>query len=376
MISHEMCDELGPEKILEVYDAKTGMHGFVVIDNTALGPGKGGIRMTPTVSKEEVFRLARAMTYKCSLAGLPFGGAKSGIVANPKEITPEHKKNIVKAFAKALKPVSPSQYVAAPDISMAEEEMRIYANTNSSMKSCTGKPADMGGLPHELGSTGFGVYHAVLVAVKHLGLDIKKLSFAVEGFGNVGWFAAKFLTKSGAKFVSVSDSRGVLCYYKGIDFDLLAKVKKEQRTVTKYGEFEKGGKCDVLMGEEIVGVQADILVTAAIPDLVTDANKDKIKAKIIVQGSNIPMTPEIEEFLHKKGVLVVPDFMANAGGVISSYVEYIGGSEKEMFKLVEEKIVKNTTEVLEKAKKAKIMPREAALHIALDRIKKAMDKKK
>ena len=376
MISHEMCDELGPEKILEVYDAKTGMHGFVVIDNTALGPGKGGIRMTPTVSKEEVFRLARAMTYKCSLAGLPFGGAKSGIVANPKEITPEHKKNIVKAFAKALKPVSPSQYVAAPDISMAEEEMRIYANTNSSMKSCTGKPADMGGLPHELGSTGFGVYHAVLVAVKHLGLDIKKLSFAVEGFGNVGWFAAKFLTEAGAKFVAVSDSRGVLCFSKGIDFDLLAKVKKEQRTVTKYGEFEKGGKCDVLMGEEIVGVQADILVTAAIPDLVTDANKDKIKAKIIVQGSNIPMTPEIEEFLHKKGVLVVPDFMANAGGVISSYVEYIGGSEKEMFKLVEEKIVKNTTEVLEKAKKAKIMPREAALHIALDRIKKAMDKKK
>ncbi len=143
----------------------------------------------------------------------------------------------------------------------------------------------------------------------------------------------------------------------------------------KYGDFEKGGTCDVLMGEEIVGVEADILVTAAIPDLVTDANKDKIRAKIIVQGSNIPMTPEIEEFLHKKGVLVVPDFVANAGGVISSYVEYTGGTEKEMFKMVEEKIVKNTTEVLEKAKKAKIMPREAALKIALERLHKAMDKR-
>jgi len=373
MISDTYHDELGPEKILEVYDARTGMHGFVVIDNTALGPGKGGIRMTSTVSKEEVFKLARAMTYKCSLAGLPFGGAKSGIIANPKEITPEHKKAIVKAFAKALKPVSPSLYVAAPDIYMAEEEMRIYANTNGSMKSCTGKPADMGGIPHELGSTGFGVYHATLVAVKHLGLDIKNLKFAVEGFGNVGWFAAKYLTEAGAKLVGVSDSQGTLCNPKGIVFDKLAKVKKEQRTVVKYTE---GKVCSVLKGEEIVGVDADILITAAIPDLVTDANKHSIKAKIVVQGSNIPMSPEVEEYLHKKGILVIPDFVANAGGVISSYVEYIGGNEKDMFKMVKEKIVKNTTEVLKRAKKKKIKPRDAALEVALERIKKAMDKKK
>ena len=372
MISDTFHDELGPEKILEVYDARTGMHGFVVIDNTALGPGKGGIRMTPTVSKEEVFRLSRAMTYKCSLAGLPFGGAKSGIIANPKEITPEHKKAIVKAFAKALNPVSPSQYVAAPDISMAEEEMRIYAKTNGDMKSCTGKPADMGGIPHEFGSTGFGVYHATLVAVKHLGLDIKKLSFAIEGFGNVGWFAAKYLTEAGAKLVAASDSQGTLYNPVGVDFEKLAKVKKEQRTVTKY----KGGKtCSVLMGEEIVSVPVDILITAAIPDLVTDANKDKIRAKIIIEGSNIPMSPEVEDYLHEKGVLVIPDFVANAGGVISSYVEYMGGSKEDMFRMVEEKIVKNTKEVLEKAKKARIKPRDAALKIALERIHKAMEKR-
>lgn len=372
MISDNIHDEVGPEKILEVYDAHTGMHGFVVIDNTALGPGKGGIRMTPAVDKEEVFKLARAMTYKCSLAGLPFGGAKSGIIANPKEIIPEHKEAIVRAFAKALKPVSPSQYIAAPDISIAEDEMRIYAETNGDMKSCTGKPADMGGVPHELGSTGFGVYHATLVAVKHLGLDIKKLSFAVEGFGNVGWFAAKFLTEAGAKLVAVSDSKGTLCRAKGIEFDKLAKVKKEERTVTKYKE---GGSCNVLKCEEVVGVDADILITAAMPDIVTDANKDRIRAKIVVQGSNIPMSPEVEESLHKKGVLVIPDFVANAGGVISSYVEYKGGDEKEMFKLVEDKIVKNTTEVLERAKKKRIKPRDAALEIALERIKKAMEKR-
>ena len=372
MISDTLHDELGPEKVLEVYDAHTGMHGFVVIDNTALGPGKGGIRMTPTVGKEEVFKLARAMTYKCSLAGLPFGGAKSGIIANSKEITPEHKQAIVKAFARALKPVSPSQYVAAPDISIAEEEMRLYANTNGSMKSCTGKPADMGGLPHELGSTGFGVYHATMVAVKHLGLDIKKLSFGVEGFGNVGVFAAKHLSEAGAKLVAVSDSRGTLCNSKGINFNKVAKVKKEEKTVTKYKE---GEQCIVLKCEEIVGVEVDILVTAAIPDLVTEANKDKIKAKVVVQGSNIPMSLEVEEYLHKKGILVIPDFVANAGGVISSYVEYIGGSEKEMFKMVEEKIVKNTAEVLEAAKKQGVKPRDAALKIAVERIKKAMDKR-
>nr|MCK4929459.1 Glu/Leu/Phe/Val dehydrogenase [Nanoarchaeota archaeon] len=369
MISH---DELGPEKILEVYDAKTGMHGFVVIDNTALGPGKGGIRMTPTVNKEEVFKLARAMTYKCSLAGLPFGGAKSGIIANPKEITQEHKDAMIKAFSKALKPVCPLLYVAAPDISTAEHEMKVFAQANGSMKSCTGKPKELGGIPHELGSTGFGVYHATLVAVKHLGLDIKKLSFAVEGFGNVGRFVAKYLSGAGARLIAASDSRGVICNPKGIDFDKLLKVKKEQSTVTKYSE---GKSCIVLKGEEIVGLEVDILVTAAIPDLVTDANKSKIKAKIIVQGSNIPMTPEIEEYLHKKGILVIPDFVANAGGVISSYVEYIGGTPKDMFKMVEEKIIKNTAEVLEKAKKAGIKPRDAALSIAVDRIKKVMKKK-
>ena len=160
-------DEIGPEKIIEVYHPGLNMRGILVIDNTALGPGKGGIRMTPTVDKEEVFRLARTMTWKCSIAGLPFGGAKSGIIADPKQMSQKEKFSIVAAFSKALKNMCPEQYVAAPDINMAEEEMRVFAKANSSMKSCTGKPADIGGIPHELGSTGYGVYHATIVALKH-----------------------------------------------------------------------------------------------------------------------------------------------------------------------------------------------------------------
>ena len=258
-------------------------------------------------------------------------------------------------------------------MNMAEEEMRWFAEANSDMKSCTGKPADMGGIPHELGSTGIGVGHATMVAIEYLKLDPSTLTFAVEGFGNVGWFVSKFLTEAGAKLVAVSDSKGVLCNNDGIIFKKLAEVKKKEKTVTKYNE---GKTCTVLMGEEFVSVPADILITAAIPDLVTEANKDQIKAKIIVQGSNIPMSAEVEEYLHKKGILVVPDFVANAGGVISSYVEFIGGTEKDMFKMVEKKIVKNTTEVLEAAKEQGVKPRDAGLKIAVDRIKKAMDNRK
>jgi len=170
-------DMLGPEKIIEVYNPKVGMHGFVVIDNTALGPGKGGIRMTPSVSEEEVARLARAMTYKNALAELPFGGAKSGIIANDRELTKLEKKEIVVAFSKALKGIIPREYVAAPDMNMAEEEMEWFSKANGSKKACTGKPKKMGGLPHELGSTGYGVAIATEVAVNFLGKKVERDDF-------------------------------------------------------------------------------------------------------------------------------------------------------------------------------------------------------
>ena len=373
----KFADEWGPEKVLQVYDSSTGMKGILIIDNTALGPGKGGIRMTPTVNVEEVFRLARTMTWKCALAELPFGGAKSGIIANPKKISKEEKLMLVRAFALALKPLSPSHYIAAPDINTGEEEMAVYAIANGSLKSCTGKPADMCvrpgeecGIPHEYGSTGYGVFHAIRVTAEHLGIDLKGALVAIDGFGNVGSFLAKHLMEFGAKVVAVSDSKGCIYAPEGLNYEKLRKVKKETRSVINY----KPGT--LLKHEELFKLPVDILVPASIPDVINEKNVDEIKAKAVVEAANIPATYQIEKKLHERGILVIPDFIANAGGVISSYAEYIGENPQKMFELVEQKIVRNVKLVLKKSEEEKVTPRDAALKIVKERVKKAMEKRK
>jgi len=355
-------DEFGPEKILEVYNQKSGMHGFVVIDNTSRGPGKGGIRMTPTVSAEEVARLARVMTWKTSMADLPFGGAKSGILL-PKGAD---KSKLVAEFSKAIKCVSPSLYIAAPDINTGEKEMGIFAKANGNLKSCTGKPRKMKGIPHELGSTGYGVCISTLETVKFLKKKIKEMRFVVEGFGNVGLFAAKHLCNEGAILVGVSDSKGCIYNAKGINFNNLLKIKKKTGSVINY----KPGL--VLNNKDIFELKVDILITAALPDIINKDNVRNVKAKILVEGSNIPMQENMEEILYKRKILVVPDFVANAGGVISSYMEYIGKSEKKVFGLIKKKITKNTRETLKLAQKKNIKPRDAAKLIAQERVKKKM----
>ncbi|MBI4145786.1 Glu/Leu/Phe/Val dehydrogenase [Candidatus Woesearchaeota archaeon] len=358
-----LFDEYGPERIVEVYHPGLGMRGILVIDNTALGPGKGGIRFTPSVDREEVFRLARTMTWKNAMAGLPFGGAKAGIIGDPKKLSAKEKDEWVSAFSKLLKGIVPQYYVAGPDISMAEHDMEVFARANGDPQSCTGKPKSMGGLPHELGSTGWGVYHATLVALKHLKKDVKGLAFAVEGYGNVGEFVCKFLTEAGAKLVAVSDSKGAIVVPSGIDANLLFKVKKEKGSVVDYPNAR------AIQSKELIYQQVDLLVTAAIPDLIKKEDVPKIKAKLVVEGSNIPTSQECEELLANRGVLVVPDFVANAGGVISSYVEYIGGSEKEMFEIVKDKITKNTELVLQRSEKDRVIPRVAAVKIAQERVR-------
>jgi len=374
----QFSDEFGPEKILEVYDPKSGMKGVVVIDNTARGPGKGGIRMTSTVDVTEVFRLARTMTWKCALADLPFGGAKSGIIFNPKTHPKEKKREVMEAFARALKPVCPSMYIAAPDVNTAEEEMRWFAEANGDWRACTGKPKDMCmdskkqccGIPHEFGSTGFGVAHAAAVASQHAGIEIKGAKVAIEGFGNVGTFAAKHLSEWGAKIVAVSDSKGVIYNESGLDYEQLMKIKTATGSVINY----KPGK--VLQGKELFELPVDILIPAALPDVINKENVHKVRAKIIVEGANIPMVPEMEKILHDRGILVVPDFVANAGGVISSYAEWRCETPEDMFKLVEEKIKANVELVLETAQADHIMPREAAMEIAKQRVKEAMEARK
>lgn len=362
-------DEFGPEKILTVYDAKTGMRGIVVIDSTVLGPGKGGIRMTPTVDMEEVAKMARAMTWKCALAGLPFGGAKSGLIADSKEVGPIKKKALVEAFSRAIRVISPALYVAAPDMYMGAREMAWFAEINGDSKSCTGKPASMGGLPHELGGTGLGVFHATRVAAEMIGLDLRKSTFAVEGFGNVGKPAAKYLSQAGARFVAVSDSQGTLYNPQGLSYETLDGIKNEGESVIQYTGIGGGEVCNLSSCDRILDVEADILITAARPGLINYADVERLHFRLIVEGSNIPMSFPVERLCQKKGLTIVPDFVANAGGVIGSYVEYIGGDQAQMFDLIEKKITRNTRAVLEDALKSNRMPRKSALSRARSRVR-------
>ncbi len=373
----KFADEWGPEKILHVYDSEVGMKGVLVIDNTILGPGKGGIRMLPTITTKEIFRLARTMTWKCALAELPFGGAKSGIVADPKRISKDKKMEIIQAFSRAVKPVCPKLYVAAPDINTGEKEMAVFAEENGSMKACTGKPAQMCvkpgvkcGIPHEYGSTGFGVAQSTFTAADYLHLDIESTTAAIEGFGNVGSFVAKYLTENGVKVVSVSDSQGCIYNPEGLEYEKLAKVKSETHSVTNY----RPGK--VLDNKEVFELPVDILIPAALPDVIREDNVGRVKAKMVIEAANIPLSPKIEEILRKRGVLVVPDIIANAGGVISSYAEYRGYNPKQMFKLVQRKINRNLKAVLEYAEEKDIGLRNAALHIAKERVRKARPSRK
>ena len=373
-------DKFGPEYIIEVYDPKTGMRGFLVIDSTALGPGKGGIRMTPDISPEEVFALARTMTWKNALAGLPFGGAKAGIVFDPKKSSKDEKKKIVQAFSRALKPFAPKYYIAAPDMNTGEEEMQWFVEANGNWRAATGKPAKLCmlvfgkggtiqqcGIPHEFGSTGLGVAQATKVASKWLDLELQGATVAIQGFGNVGEFTAKYLSEMGAKIAAVSDASGAIYNRNGFSFTDLVSCKRGKGTVCKIGEDAK-----VIPREELFELPVDILIPAAIPDVITEKNYKNIKAKIIVEAANVPIPHDIEDKLHQRGILIVPDIIANAGGVISSYAEHRGYNPKDMFRMVKNKITKNTRLVLENAKRSNTTPRAAAMKIAVKRVERAM----
>ena len=363
-----MTDKFGPEYIVKVYNPNIGMKGFLVVDNTAFGPGKGGVRMTPNVTEEEVFRLARAMTWKNALAELPFGGAKSGIVWSGG--SSDLKKKHIQSFALAIKPFLLKKYIAGPDVSAGEKEMKWFVEAAGTRQAATGKPRAMAGLPHELGSTGFGVAHSAAVTIQFSGLDIKKTKVAIEGFGNVGTFAFKHLQQMGARIVAVSDSKGMIFNEEGFDVRKLLALKKSGKSVIDYPQGQKFGR------DAIFDLAVDVLIPASVTDVINEKNKNNIKAKIIVEGANIPMRENIEEELRKKGILIIPDFVANSGGVISSYAEYRGWGAEKMFELVKSKITKLTKTVLEESAKNKKSPREAALQIAQAKVEAKMKKKK
>jgi glutamate dehydrogenase/leucine dehydrogenase len=364
-------DTIGPEYVLKVYHPKLKVWGFLVLDNLSRGPGKGGIRMTPTVTEEEVCRLARAMTLKNALADLPLGGAKSGIVFDPKHRDRETKKAVMKWFGRALKPLCPRYYVAGPDVNTGEQEMQWFVEANGSWGAATGKPATYCvktsgrkkcGLPHELGSTGFGIAIATREAMSFVGMPLKGATVAIEGFGNVGVFACKHLGEMGATVVAVSDSRGGIFKETGLSYEKLVRTKKKTGSVMHY----EGGR--KISGSKLFTLDVQVLIPAALTDAIHETNVGYVKARIIVEGSNLPVREKHERALHEKGILVVPDIVANAGGVISSYAEMRGYTPKAMFSLVEKKIRKSMQEILSRSRETKKSPREVAIEIAYARL--------
>ena len=370
-----IVDEFGPEYVVEVNSLKPCFKGFLIIDNLALGPGKGGIRMAANLTPFELFRLARTMTWKNSLFDLPFGGAKAGIVVDPKKLSLKEKKEIIQAFARSLAPFVPKYYIAGPDIGTGEQEMAWFSQALGVWQACTGKPGSFCatakgekycGLPHELGSTGFGVAKAAEVVASLLKLDLKEMTVAIAGFGNVGSFAARFLSQAGAKIVAVADREGTVFNKYGLPIERLCNLKKQRKLLTACN------LAKILPLNKIYELPVDILIPAAISDVINEKNYKKVKAKIIIEGANIPICEKIEQSLWQKGIVIVPDFVANGGGVISSFAEYQGYQPKQMFKLVEKKIKNATVAVLSRALKTECNPREIALVLAKDRLKKAM----
>lgn len=366
-------DEFGPEQIIKVYDKKVGLEGFLVLDNTILGPGKGGIRMTPDVTEEEVARLARTMTWKNALANIPFGGAKAGIVW--KGGTEEQKKAVVQKFAEALKLYTPKKYIAGPDVGTGEKEMAWFVGSTGNWKSATGKPASLCmkalkkrgekcGIPHEFGSTGWGVAQATKAIAQIAGMDLKNSTIAIHGFGNVGTFAFTYLTHMGAKVVLIADKEGAVYAENGFDPVLIKNIIKQKKCIFEYS----GAKAKKIASEDFWKIPIDILIPASVTDVINEKNKKNINAKIIVEAGNIPMQESIEDEFFQKGIIIVPDFVANAGGVISSYAEYRGYNPKQMFKTVRDKITKTTEIVMKKSIEKRINPREAAMELAKKRV--------
>jgi glutamate dehydrogenase (NAD(P)+) len=364
-------DEVGPEYVVKIYNPEVGLKGVLVIDNTCLGPGKGGIRMTPDVTEEEVARLARTMTWKNALAGIPFGGAKAGIIW--KGGTDEQKRAVIQEFAKALKVFTPKKYIAGPDVGTGEKDMSWFVAATKIWRSATGKPANLCmqffgkkgekcGIPHEFGSTGWGVAQATKTVLDILKMDVKKTKVAIHGFGNVGTFAFTYLTHMGANVVAIADKEGAVYSEKGFDPIRMKDIIKQRKSVVEYHGAKK------IKPEDFWKVPVDVLIPASVTDVINEKNKNDIDAKIIVEAGNIPMQENIEDEFFRKGIIIVPDFVANAGGVISSYAEHRGYNPKQMFETVRSKISKTTSIVMKKSIDKKINPRQVALELAKKRI--------
>lgn len=359
--SFRFADRWGPAKVIHVFEPALALKGVLVVDNVARGAAIGGLRMAVDVTTEECFRLARAMTLKNAAAGLAHGGGKSVVIGDPR-MPAERKQRLVRAFAHALR--NESDYIFGPDMGTDETCM---AWVHDEIGRAVGLPAALGGIAlDEVGATGWGLYHAAVAALPFCDLRLEAARVAVQGFGAVGRHAARFLCEKGAVLVAASDSAGTLVNPGGIDVAALIRDKQAGRSVLEHAHGEKRA------ADAVLDVDCDIWIPAARPDVVTEANVDRLKTKLVLQGANIPFSPAAERSLHARGVWIVPDFVANAGGVICAAMEYRGATQAAAFDAIAERISDNTQTTLGRAKAERMTPRDAAFAMAVERLQGAM----
>jgi glutamate dehydrogenase/leucine dehydrogenase len=333
----------------------------VVVDNVAMGPAIGGVRMAADATVEECFRLARAMTLKNAAAGLPHGGGKSVIVADP-ALPAAERERLVRSFARAIRTLT--DYIPGPDMGTNETAMAWVRDVTGR---AVGLPRVLGGIPlDEIGATGLGLAAALDAVQEHGVLRLDGARLVVQGFGSVGKLAARFLAERGVRLVGVSDSRGARVRAAGFDVAELIAFKEAGHSVAEYGAGDAATEAD------LVALECDIWIPAARPDVLRADNAGRMRTRVIAQGANIPATPEAEKLLAERGVLVLPDFIANAGGVICASVEYHGGSEQQALSTIVEKIGANTRELLARLRANGRLPREVAVAMAVERVERAM----
>ncbi|NHV45645.1 MAG: Glu/Leu/Phe/Val dehydrogenase [Candidatus Verstraetearchaeota archaeon] len=353
--------------------------GFRSQHNDALGPFKGGVRYHPNVTMEEVIALSMWMTWKCSLVGLPCGGGKGGVICNPKEMSIGEIERLSRGYFYAIsRIIGPEIDIPAGDVNTSSREMAWFMDEYSKWKgynvpgAVTGKPVNIGGSEGKTESTGLGVAIVGREAAKKLDIDLKNAKVVVQGFGNVGYYSAYFMEKLGCKIVGISDSRGGIYNKDGLSVDAVLEFKKKTGSVVNYPGAE------VVSNEELLEKECDILIPAALENQITEKNANRIKAKLILEGANGPTTPEADDILHKKGVMVVPDILANAGGVSVSYFEWIQNlqgyywSKEEVFDKLDKLLVKAFNRVYETYCNYNVDMRMAAYICAISRVVDAM----
>lgn len=353
--------------------------GYRVQHSQTLGPCKGGIRYAPDVTLGEVCSLAFLMTFKCALVGLPLGGAKGGVKIDPSRMSRRELQNVTRRYtSEIINFIGPDNDIPAPDMGTNAQIMSWLMDTYSAAKGysvpsvVTGKPISIGGTHGRVPATGNGVTYSVMSAAAHLGMSLgSNTTVAVQGFGNVGMYAAKSLAALGCKIIAVSDHKGGVQNSKGLDLDAMEKYQHEHKTIHGF----KGG--DEITNAELLALKCDVLVPAASGHQITMDNVKKIQCKILAEGANEPTNPDASRLLEESGVFVIPDILCNAGGVIVSYFEWVQGlqnffwSEDRVNSEMKQIMDNAFARVLETHKKDKMNMRDASMAVAMRRIEEA-----